>query len=48
LPQLVAAGGLFIVGHAKRDALELPAAWEEIKVLKHGDTVMRFLQGAAH
>jgi 16S rRNA (guanine966-N2)-methyltransferase len=48
LPQLLPTGGLFIVGHAKRDTLELPAAWEEIKVLKHGDTVMRFLQSAAH
>ncbi len=43
LPQLLAPGGLFIVGHTKRDTLEIPAFWKERKELKHGDTVMRFL-----
>jgi 16S rRNA (guanine966-N2)-methyltransferase len=46
LPSLLASGGLFIVGHAKRDTLELPAAWREAKALKHGDSVMRFLAPA--
>jgi 16S rRNA (guanine966-N2)-methyltransferase len=48
LPKLPQPAGLFILGHTKRDTLELPPEWEEIKVLKHGDTVMRFLRSAAH
>lgn len=43
LPQLLNAGGLFVLGHTKRDTLELPAPWHEAKLMKHGDTVMRFL-----
>jgi 16S rRNA (guanine966-N2)-methyltransferase len=46
LPNLLRAGGLFVLGHAKRDTLALPPSWEEIKMLKHGDTVMRFLRSA--
>ena len=34
-----------IVG--KRDALELTPAWRERKLMRHGDTVMRFLERAA-
>jgi 16S rRNA (guanine966-N2)-methyltransferase len=44
LPGLVAAGGLFILGHARRDTLSVPAIWEETKILKHGDSWMRFLR----
>jgi 16S rRNA (guanine966-N2)-methyltransferase len=44
LPQLLSDGGLFILGHTKRDTLSLPPTWEETKLLKHGDTVMRFLR----
>lgn len=49
LPQLLAENGLLILGHTKRDTLSFPANWEEVKMLKHGDTVMRFLKihGAA-
>jgi 16S rRNA (guanine966-N2)-methyltransferase len=44
LPSLLADGGLFILGHARRDTLSLPAeVWTERKVLQHGDNVMRFL-----
>ncbi len=43
LPKLLTPGGRFILGHTKRDTLELPAAWEEVKILKHGDSWMRFL-----
>jgi len=43
LPSLLASGGLFVLGHTKRDTLERPGNWEEIKMLKHGDTVVRFL-----
>ena len=43
LPSLMSPGGLFVLGHTKRDTLEIPPLWQEIKVLKHGDSVMRFL-----
>jgi 16S rRNA (guanine966-N2)-methyltransferase len=43
LPGLLAPGGLFLVGHTKRDTLEIPGAWAERKELRHGDTVMRLL-----
>jgi len=46
LPGLLAAGGLLILGHTKRDALALPAWWREQKLLKHGDSVIRFLSAA--
>jgi len=44
LPALVSPGGLFILGHARRDTLSLPAIWEDVKILKHGDSWMRFLR----
>jgi 16S rRNA (guanine966-N2)-methyltransferase len=44
LPALVSEGGLFVLGHTKRDTLSLPEIWEERKMLKHGDTVMRFFR----
>ena len=44
LPKLLAPGGRFVLGHTKRDTLELIAPWKEVKMLKHGDTVMRFLE----
>lgn len=44
LPRLLAPGGLFILGHTKRDTLSLPAGCDEINMLKHGDSVVRFLQ----
>lgn len=43
LLKLLAPDGLFILGHAKRDALDLPSVWEERKLMKHGDSWMRFL-----
>ncbi len=43
LPKLLAAGGLFVLGHTKRDTLSFPGEWQERKTLKHGDTMMRFL-----
>lgn len=46
LPALLADGGLFVLGHTKRDTLEIPATLKEIKMLKHGDSVMRFFQKA--
>ncbi len=44
LPKLLAPGGRFVLGHTKRDTLEFAAPWTEAKMLKHGDTVMRFLE----
>jgi 16S rRNA (guanine966-N2)-methyltransferase len=44
LPKLLAAGGRFVLGHTKRDTLEFVAPWTEVKTLKHGDTLMRFLE----
>jgi 16S rRNA (guanine966-N2)-methyltransferase len=44
LPSLLGPSGLFVLGHTKRDTLSLPALWAEVKMLKHGDSVMRFLQ----
>lgn len=44
LPKLLAAGGRFMLGHTKRDTLEIVAPWMEVKQLKHGDTVIRFLE----
>jgi 16S rRNA (guanine(966)-N(2))-methyltransferase RsmD len=42
LPRLLANGGLFVLGHTKRDTLTIPECWREKKVLKHGDSVMKF------
>jgi 16S rRNA (guanine966-N2)-methyltransferase len=44
LPRLIAGGGLFVLGHTKRDTLTIPPAWREIKLLKHGDSIMRFFE----
>jgi 16S rRNA (guanine966-N2)-methyltransferase len=43
LPPVLAPNGLLVLGHARRDTLSLPPAWREKKVLKHGDSIMRFL-----
>jgi 16S rRNA (guanine966-N2)-methyltransferase len=44
LPKLLAPGGRFVLGHTKRDTLEIVAPWTEVKLLKHGDTLMRFFE----
>ncbi len=44
LPRALAPGGLFVLGHTKRDTLEIPAFWRERKMMKHGDSVMRFFE----
>ena len=46
LPRLLAPGGMFVLGHARRDTLALPEHWWERKFMKHGDSVMRFLERA--
>jgi 16S rRNA (guanine966-N2)-methyltransferase len=42
--QVLAADGLFVLGHTKRDTLEIPSSWQEHKTLKHGDSIMRILK----
>jgi len=44
LPKLIAPGGRLVLGHTKRDTLEVLPPWSEAKMLKHGDTVIRFLE----
>lgn len=44
LPKLLVPEGLFVLGHTKRDTLTLTAPWEEAKVLRHGDSTIRFLR----
>lgn len=46
LPKLLAPGGRFVLGHARRDTVEIPAVWIEKKEMKHGDNMMRFLEAA--
>lgn len=44
LPQLLAPSGMLVLGHARRDTLTTPETWSEVKVLRHGDSMMRFLR----
>jgi len=44
LPALIGPEGLFVLGHARRDELTVPETWREAKLLKHGDSMMRFLR----
>jgi 16S rRNA (guanine966-N2)-methyltransferase len=46
LPQLLEPSGLLVLGHTKRDTLSVPEFWRDQKLLKHGDSVMRFLAAA--
>jgi 16S rRNA (guanine966-N2)-methyltransferase len=46
LPRVLAPGGLFVLGHTKRDTLTIPEGWRERKALKHGDSLMRFFSKA--
>lgn len=42
LPLLLKPGALFVLGHARRDTLEIPSPWRPVKTLRHGDSVMQF------
>jgi 16S rRNA (guanine966-N2)-methyltransferase len=44
LPKLLAPGGRLVLGHTKRDTLEIVPPWMDVKLLKHGDTLMRFME----
>ena len=41
---LLAASGLFVLGHTRRDTLTIVPPWVEMKEMKHGDSMMRFLE----
>jgi len=41
---LLTADGLLVLGHSKRDTLTITDFWREKKMLKHGDSIMRFLE----
>src|SRR5579883_2496317 len=41
LPEVLTPQGVFVLGHTKRDTLDIPPKWLELKMLKHGDSVMR-------
>ncbi|MBC8324556.1 MAG: 16S rRNA (guanine(966)-N(2))-methyltransferase RsmD [Verrucomicrobia subdivision 3 bacterium] len=47
LEKILKIEGRLLVGHTKRDALELTSPWHEHKTLKHGDTWIRLLKRAA-
>jgi len=47
LPSLLARDGLVVLGHSRRDTLELPEAWRPARERKDGATVMPFLQAKA-
>jgi 16S rRNA (guanine966-N2)-methyltransferase len=44
LPPMLAANGWFVLGHTHRDTLTIAPPWTEVKSLRHGDSVMTFLQ----
>lgn len=44
IPRLLKPDGLFVLGHAKRDQVEIPPPWRELKTLKHGDSWIRILR----
>lgn len=44
LPTLLEPSGLFVLGHTRRDTLEIPMIWKERKLLKHGDSNFRLLE----
>ncbi len=43
LPRLLQPRGLLVLGHTKRDTLDLGSHWTERRALRHGDTIIRFL-----
>jgi 16S rRNA (guanine966-N2)-methyltransferase len=47
LPKLLKPEGLLVLGHTKRDQLSVPPAWAEAKLMKHGDSMFRFLRWEA-
>ncbi len=46
-PRLLKPEGLLVLGHARRDRVNPSGAWDELRVLTHGDSVFRILRAAA-
>jgi 16S rRNA (guanine966-N2)-methyltransferase len=46
LPYLLEDAGVFVLGHTHRDTLTITPAWRVAKELRHGDSVMTFLEKA--
>ncbi len=46
LPGLLAPGGMFVLGHTRRDTVTVTPVWRELREMKHGDSMMRFLERA--
>lgn len=44
LRALLAPDGIFVLGHAARDQVQIPPPWDDRKAMRHGDSVMRFLR----
>ena len=44
LPETLSEGALLVLGHTKRDTLEVMPPWEERKQLKHGDSIFRLFR----
>ncbi|MCF7668709.1 MAG: 16S rRNA (guanine(966)-N(2))-methyltransferase RsmD [Verrucomicrobia bacterium] len=40
---VLADDGLLVLGHTTRDTLTIPDHWKQVKVLKHGDSMMHIL-----
>jgi 16S rRNA (guanine966-N2)-methyltransferase len=40
---LLVPGGRLVLGHARRDRVEVGAAWRELRLLEHGDSTFRIL-----
>lgn len=43
LPSLLRPDGLLLLGHARRDTITVTDSWHERKLLRHGDSIFRFL-----
>jgi len=43
LPTLLNEDARLLLGHARRDQLDIPDPWRELKTLRHGDNWIRFL-----
>jgi|SRR4030095_14554510 16S rRNA (guanine966-N2)-methyltransferase len=44
LLNLVASEGLLVLGHTHRDRISIPKPWRQVKEMRHGDSMMEFLQ----
>lgn len=44
--ELLVPGGRLVLGHARRDRVEVGPAWRELRVLEHGDSTFRILTPA--